>query len=170
MKENKNCKKFIYSYPHPAVTVDIVVLKKEENIWKVLLIKRAKEPYKGRWALPGGFVNIDEDLEDAAKRELKEETNLEAKKLYQFYTFGEPNRDPRERVISVGYITILPADENPANIRASSDAKEVAWVPINEIPYKPLAFDHSKIIQKAITYLKILKKAGILEEDIDGLC
>ncbi len=164
MNETRN--KFIYDYPRPAVTVDIVVLKKSADKWDILLIRRAKEPFKDKWALPGGFVEIDEDLEEAAKRELKEETNLEPTILEQFYTFGKPNRDPRGRTISVGFIAIVSEDET-ADIRPDSDAKDVRWFSLYNPP--ELAFDHKEIIEKAIETLKIWKKAGLLGDDFNGI-
>jgi len=92
-----------YEYPHPAVTVDVVVFTIENDDLKVLLIQRDQEPFEGQWAIPGGFIEIDERLSDAAKRELKEETGVSANFLEQFYTFGRPDRDPRERIITVAY-------------------------------------------------------------------
>ncbi|SFB29168.1 8-oxo-dGTP diphosphatase [Flavobacterium swingsii] len=131
------------------VTVDAVVVKKTA-VNQLLLIKRKNEPYKDCWALPGGFVDENEDLEVAAKRELEEETQVKIDSLQQFGVFGKPFRDPRGHMISVAYFGEVP--ENTIAI-ASDDAKEVAWFPINELPN--LAFDHQEIIEKAFKIFKI---------------
>jgi 8-oxo-dGTP diphosphatase len=136
---------YSYTYPHPAVTTDIVIFTLEDDLLKVLLIERANDPYKGSWALPGGFIEINEDLEDAALRELKEETGVTGVYLEQLYTFGQPNRDPRERVISVAYYALVPVDG--LKIPPNSDAKKVAWFPCTDLP--ELAFDHARIIELA---------------------
>ena len=121
-----------YEYPHPAVTVDVVIFTIRNDELKVLLIKRALEPFNGQWALPGGFVEMDESLLDAAKRELQEETGVDAAYLEQLYTFGEPKRDPRERVISVTYYALMPSDA--LEIKAASDAEGVGWFGIDDLP------------------------------------
>ncbi|MEO0579327.1 MAG: NUDIX hydrolase, partial [Pseudomonadota bacterium] len=123
---------YTYQYPHPAVTVDIAIFSIRHDALNVLLIKRAQAPFAGEWALPGGFVGIDEALEVAAARELNEETGVDAGYLEQLYTFGAPQRDPRERVISVAYFALIPSDR--LEIRAASDAEGVAWVPVSELP------------------------------------
>ena len=138
-----------YEFPHPAVTVDVVIFTIRNDELKVLLIKRALDPFLGSWALPGGFVELDESLVEAAKRELKEETGVAAAYLEQLYTFGEPNRDPRERVISVAYYALMPSDA--LEIKAASDAEGVGWFSIDELP--KLAFDHSDILTMALTRL-----------------
>ncbi|MEM6513689.1 MAG: NUDIX domain-containing protein [Pseudomonadota bacterium] len=140
---------FEYEYPHPAVTVDVVIFTVRSDELKVLLIKRALEPFRGSWALPGGFVEMDESLIDAAKRELREETGVTAAYLEQLYSFGAPDRDPRERVISVAYYALMPSDA--LEIKASSDAEGVGWFSIDELP--TLAFDHSDILEMALTRL-----------------
>jgi 8-oxo-dGTP diphosphatase len=134
-----------YKHPHPAVTTDIVIFSIDQQQLKLLLVRRKEEPYKDCWALPGGFVNIDEDLEICALRELQEETGVTAVSLEQLYTFGKPDRDPRERVITVAYYALVPIDY--LQIRAASDAKEVAWFSLNDLP--PLAFDHDVIASMA---------------------
>jgi 8-oxo-dGTP diphosphatase len=134
-----------YQYPHPAVTTDVVIFTLEDNLLKVLLIERANDPFLGNWALPGGFVEIDEDLDQAALRELQEETGVTGVYLEQLYTFGNPGRDPRERVISVAYYALVPIDS--LNISPNSDAKKVAWYACNDLP--ELAFDHPGIIDLA---------------------
>ena len=138
-----------YEFPHPAVTVDVAIFTIRNDELKVLLIKRALDPFLGSWALPGGFVELDESLVAAAKRELKEETGVSAAYLEQLYTFGEPNRDPRERVISVAYYALMPSDA--LEIKAASDAEGVGWFSFDELPQ--LAFDHSDILTMALTRL-----------------
>jgi 8-oxo-dGTP diphosphatase len=137
--------KYCYQFPHPAVTTDIVIFTVRDQQLKVLLIKRKGAPFKGRWALPGGFVNIDEDLEQCAKRELAEETGVKGVYLEQLYTFGAPKRDPRERVISVAYFALIPSQKQ--TLKAASDAESVDWFVIDELP--KLAFDHQDIIDIA---------------------
>lgn len=139
-----------YEYPHPAVTVDGVVFGYDEADLKVLLIQREQPPYRGKWALPGGFVGIDESLEAAARRELEEETGITRLYLEQLYTFGEPKRDPRERVISVAYYALVKLTDHA--VRAASDALNVAWFPVADLPQ--LAFDHEGIMEAALKRLK----------------
>jgi 8-oxo-dGTP diphosphatase len=136
---------YSYHYPHPAVTTDVVLFTIQDERLEVLLIRRGSEPFKGRWALPGGFVDIDEDLLACAKRELEEETGVTGIYLEQLYTFGTPDRDPRERVISVTYYALVPRER--LTIRAASDAEAVAWFPFQQLP--PLAFDHDQIVALA---------------------
>lgn len=136
---------YAYEYPHPAVTTDVVVFTIHEERLELLLIRRGSEPCQGMWALPGGFVAIDEDLEDCAKRELEEETGVTGIYLEQLYTYGAPHRDPRERVISVAYYALVPAER--LAIRAASDAEAVAWCPLRDL--RPLAFDHDRIVAMA---------------------
>jgi 8-oxo-dGTP diphosphatase len=136
---------YCYHYPHPAVTTDVVLFTIQDERLEVLLIRRGSEPFKGRWALPGGFVDIDEDLLACAKRELEEETGVTGIYLEQLYTFGTPDRDPRERVISVTYYALVPRER--LTIRAASDAGAVAWFPFQQLP--PLAFDHDQIVAMA---------------------
>ncbi len=136
---------YSYKYPHPAVTTDIVIFTIRQDELKVLLIKRALPPHQGEWALPGGFVNLDESLEEGARRELEEETGVSGVYLEQLYTFGQPDRDPRERVITVAYYALIPTDK--IEIRAASDAEGVSWFGMEEIP--ELAFDHQEILDAA---------------------
>lgn len=140
---------YTYAYPHLAVSTDIVIFTIQADQLKVLLIQRATDPFKDYWALPGGFVEIDEDLEDGALRELWEETGIRDIYLEQLYTFGKPGRDPRERVITVAYYALAPIDQLSAT--ASSDAKNLAWFPVSELP--ELAFDHNEIISTAMQRL-----------------
>ena len=141
---------FQYEYAHPAVTTDIVVFTIRHDALKVLLIRRAEDPYLGSWALPGGFVEIAEGLDAAAARELAEETGVSGVFLEQLYTFGRPDRDPRERVITVAYYALIPSDR--IQIRAASDAEAVGWFTLEEAP--PLAFDHEEIIDMALERLR----------------
>lgn len=134
-----------YDYPHPAVTTDIVVFTVDEGVLKLPLIRRKVAPYQGRWALPGGFVEIDESVDACAARELAEETGLAGIYLEQLYTFGEPKRDPRERVISVAYYALAPL--RGLILRAGSDAADAAWHDIDDLPR--LAFDHGDIVAMA---------------------
>lgn len=139
---------YTYAYPHPAVTVDVALFAGRGAARRLLLIRRAQPPFAGSWALPGGFVEIDEDLPDAARRELAEETGLTAPALRQLGAYGTPGRDPRERVISVVYLAELPATAPPA---AGSDAAEAAWFELSALP--ALAFDHARIIDDAVAAL-----------------
>ena len=136
---------FCYQYPHPAVTTDIVVFTIRNKELDILLVRRANAPFQGQWALPGGFVDIDEDLDICAERELYEETNVRDVFLEQLYTFGQHNRDPRERIITVAYYALIPADK--IKPKAGSDAAEVNWFPMSKLP--ELAFDHNHILEKA---------------------
>ncbi len=141
---------FTYKYPHPAVTVDGVVFGYDDADLKVLLIQRAQAPFEGKWALPGGFVEMDEGLDVAVRRELEEETGITRLYLEQLYTFGEPKRDPRERVISVAYYALVKLADHA--VRAASDARNVAWFPVADLP--ALAFDHEDIVEMALKRLK----------------
>jgi len=136
---------YTYQHPHPAVTTDIVIFTIRQDELKVLLVKRANAPFQGEWALPGGFVALDESLEEGARRELQEETGVAGVYLEQLYTFGKPDRDPRERVITVAYYALIPTDE--VEIRAATDAEGVSWYGMEELPN--LAFDHAEILDAA---------------------
>lgn len=131
-----------YAYPHPAVTTDVVIFSIRDNSLKLLLIKRGGKPFRGKWALPGGFVQPDESLDAGARRELQEETGLSGVFLEQLYTFGEPGRDPRERVITVAYYALIPSEQ--ISLQAATDAEAVGWFAMDELP--PLAFDHADIV------------------------
>ncbi len=142
---------YCYEYPRPALTVDCVIFGLDAgSVLKVLLIQRANEPYLGYWALPGGFVGIDEDLEAAALRELEEETGVRDVYIEQFHTFGRPDRDPRGRVVSVAHYALVNLEDHP--VHPSSDARCVQWFEIDQLP--PLAFDHDEIMVVAIECLR----------------
>jgi 8-oxo-dGTP diphosphatase len=143
-----------YQYPRAMNTVDAVVFGKFGNRIKVLLIQRGNEPFKNKWAFPGGFVEMDEKLITSAIRELKEETGLENVALQQFRAYGNPGRDPRGRNISVIFFGFT--DENNANINAADDAENANWFALDEIP--PMAFDHNKILNDLIDHLTLLPK------------
>jgi 8-oxo-dGTP diphosphatase len=134
---------FTYKYPRPALTVDAIIVAGRNDQSMILLILRKSDPYKGKWALPGGFANVDETLENACKRELKEETGLTDVELTQFYTFDAIDRDPRERVISTVFYGRL---NEPAPVVGGDDALEARWFPISSLP--EMAFDHQIIIRK----------------------
>jgi 8-oxo-dGTP diphosphatase len=134
-------KKHCYEYPRPALTVDVVVLT-DEAAPRVLLIRRKTDPFAGRWALPGGFVDVNEPLEDAARRELREETGIKVKKLEQVMACGDPGRDPRGWTVTVVHQTVVKADA--VKPQAADDAAEVGWHPLDRLP--EMAFDHGKIL------------------------
>jgi 8-oxo-dGTP diphosphatase len=136
---------YSYPYPHPALTTDIAVFTLREGRLCVLLIERAEEPYAGAWALPGGFLRMDETLDACARRELMEETGVEASILFPFANYSEPDRDPRERVISAAYLALMPFDS--MSPRADSDAAAVQWAHLDDLPQ--LAFDHADIVDGA---------------------
>jgi 8-oxo-dGTP diphosphatase len=137
--------KFSYEYPRAALTVDGVVFGYDAGELKILLIKRALEPYRGQWALPGGFVRVDESLDEAARRELEEETGLRDIYLEQLYTFGALTRDPRERIVSVAYYALVKSTYQIP--QANTDAEEARWFALSDLPV--VAFDHADIIDCA---------------------
>ncbi len=134
-----------YEYPRPALTVDCVVFGLDAEDLKVLLIQRDLEPFAGRWALPGGFVHVDESLEQAARRELQEETGLANVYLEQLYTFGDIGRDPRERIVTVAYYALVKLSDH--KVQAATDARNAAWFGVDDLP--KLAFDHDGILAAA---------------------
>ena len=140
---------YTYKYPRPAVTADCVVITKEAEP-KVLLIQRGNPPFKGDWAFPGGFMNMDETTEQCAVRELEEETGLKIAELHQIGTYSKVDRDPRGRTITVAYLAIVDA---PVAVTGQDDAANAEWWPIDALP--PLAFDHCDIMQDAINAYKI---------------
>ncbi len=141
---------YTYKYPRAALTVDAVVFGFDEAELKVLLIQRGLPPFKGKWALPGGFVHVDETIDEAVRRELSEETGLSDIFLEQLYTFGAVGRDPRERIVSVAYYALVTLAEHPA--AGASDASDAAWFPATHPP--ALAFDHAEILKTALQRLR----------------
>lgn len=139
--------KYCYDYPRPAVTADIIILKLFNSQQSVLLIERKHPPFEGMWALPGGFLEMDETLEEAALRELQEETGITGVKLAQFHTFSKVNRDPRHRTITTVFIG--QADEHTVTPEAGDDAAKVRWFPLENLP--PLAFDHGEVMEMVIS-------------------
>ena len=140
---------YTYKYPRPAVTADCVVITREAEP-KVLLIQRGYDPYKGCWAFPGGFMNMDETTEQCAIRELEEETGLKVSTVYQIGTYSKVNRDPRGRTITVAYIAII---DSPLEVQGRDDAAKAEWFPISDLP--ELAFDHEEIMSDAINFYAI---------------
>ncbi|MBD3636991.1 MAG: NUDIX hydrolase [Crocinitomicaceae bacterium] len=128
-------------WPRIDITVDAIVLKEERDDYSVLLIKRKNEPYKNKWAFPGGFLDEGETLQEAAIRELKEETDVDIHELRQLHVFDDPNRDPRKRIISVPHYVVINHD---VNIKASDDAEDVQWFRLDQLP--SLAFDHQEMM------------------------
>jgi 8-oxo-dGTP diphosphatase len=141
-------KPYCYKHPRPAVTADIALFRERDTGVEVLLIQRANEPFKEFWALPGGFVDENEPLEHAAKRELKEETGITRVKIEQVKAFGDPGRDPRGHTVSILFAGLVRDNLRP---RAGDDAQAAAWCDASRLP--PLAFDHSKVIKAAIEHL-----------------
>lgn len=137
---------YTYDYPHFAITVDAVIFTKSDEGLSVLLIRRAHEPFMDCWAFPGGYINIDEVIDNAVYRELKEETNISNVSLKRFDVFDALDRDPRERTVSVVYYGFMDGSNVP--IKAGDDAKDVQWFPVNKLP--ELAFDHSEILKKIL--------------------
>ncbi len=136
---------FSYEFPRAALTVDCVVFGLDEEDLQVLLIQRDLPPFEGRWALPGGFLRLDETLDECARRELSEETGIENVYLEQLYTIGELDRDPRERVVTVAYYALVKLSDH--RVEAATDARNAAWFSVEDVP--PLAFDHEDILHMA---------------------
>lgn len=146
MSETSNL--YTYRYPHPAVTTDCVIFTFHEDQLKVLLIRRGIEPFKGQWALPGGFMRIDESAEECAHRELREETGVTGCPIKQFHTFSRPDRDPRERVLTIAFYALVKWQE----AKGADDAEFADWIPLDKLP--DLAFDHAEIIQGALEAIR----------------
>lgn len=132
---------YTYKFPRPALTVDAIVYTKENNSVFVLFVKRGEEPFEGKWALPGGFVHIDERLENSCIRELHEETGLKVDNMVQYKTYDAIDRDPRGRTISVVHFTEIAGKEK---VKGSDDAAQASWFPVTDLP--DLAFDHTQIV------------------------
>lgn len=137
---------YSYVYPRPALTADCIIFGRDvAGGYKVLLIQRGNEPFKGMWALPGGFMNMDETLEQCARRELKEETGLDTPvRFEEIGSFSTVDRDPRGRTVTVAYLAVVPMSE----VKGGDDAAAAQWFPLDALP--PLAFDHEEIMQRAI--------------------
>jgi len=163
-------------FERPSLTCDIVIFSEYEGTLLTLLVKRKGAPFKGFWALPGGFANANETLEESARRELQEETNVKSLKLHQFGAYGDPGRDPRTWVVSVGYLALIPWDlveKNPPF--AGDDAAEVAWAKADPSLLPHIAFDHTNILKDAISHVRnhmygddILSPLFTKAEIIDG--
>jgi 8-oxo-dGTP diphosphatase len=136
---------YTYKYPRPAVTVDMLVFREQKSQLEILLIRRNHGPFEGKWALPGGFMDMNETLEEAAARELHEETGLKDISLTQLKAYSAIHRDPRHRTVSVTFMGFLTGNQEPV---AGDDARETAWFPVQKLP--PLAFDHQQIIADAL--------------------
>jgi 8-oxo-dGTP diphosphatase len=152
---------YTYDYERPAVTVDVALLGLRDGVLQTLLIKRGHYPFEGMWALPGGFVDVKEDLEAAALRELQEETGVTGVKIEQFYTFGDPFRDPRTRIIAVVHYALVRLGD--LTVKAGDDASDARWFPAYSPPQ--MAFDHDKVVQMLLNYLrfKVRHTAAVFE-------
>ena len=137
---------YVYDYPRPCVTVDAVVFRKRDGIRETLLIRRKNYPFEGQWAFPGGFIDMEETLEEAVVRELEEETGLKGVKLEQLKAFSAVNRDPRHRTIGIAFFGF--ADGKGSEVSGGDDAAEARWFPIDDMP--PLAFDHDRMFEAAL--------------------
>lgn len=154
--------KYIYAWPRPMVAADAAVFGFFAGKTKLLLVNRRNEPFKGQWCLPGGFVDIDEELDDAVARELAEETAITGVKLEQVHSFGECGRDPRGRVITVTYMGII--QRGAAKVKAGDDAAKAKWFDIDKLP-KKLAFDHNDVAKFVI---KKLKRRKVYKLNVKG--
>lgn len=144
MTKNMEELTYQYKYPHPSVTTDNVIFGFDGQTVKVLLIERGGEPYKGYWAFPGGFLEMDESAEEGARRELMEETGLTTGVVRQFHAFSAPDRDPRERVLTIAFYSLVRMSE----VKGMDDARRAGWFPLNEVPR--LAFDHEEMLRVAL--------------------
>lgn len=144
---------FTYKYPRPALTADCLVFAKTSDGVSLLLVQRGNEPYKGKWAFPGGFMNMDETTAEAARRELQEETGLVVGEVHQIGAFDKVDRDPRGRVITVAYYTLI---DGELEVKGGDDAALAKWFPLNNLP--PLAFDHKQILDCALSSCSLLTR------------
>ena len=140
--------KYHYKYPHPSVTTDCVIFGFDGTRLNILLVERGIEPFKGRWAFPGGFLKMDETALQGAKRELFEETGLKDAYIHQFHAFSGVDRDPRERVITIAYFALVRISE----VKGGDDAAKAQWFPLDKVP--SLAFDHDQILREATNELR----------------
>lgn len=137
---------YTYEYPRPSLTVDVVLFRKQQDGLDLLLIQRKNDPYRGGWALPGGFVDENEGLQDAACRELKEETTVEGMVLHQFRAYGDPGRDPRGHTVSIVFTGTT--ERAGLSVEAQDDAAAIGWFPVSALP--ELAFDHQSIVEEVL--------------------
>ena len=165
---------YSYKYPHPSVTTDCVIFGFDGEKLSVLLVERGREPFKGRWAFPGGFLNMDESADEGARRELEEETGLTGAYIRQFHAFTAPDRDPRERVISIAYYSLV----RLRDVRAGDDAAGARWFPLDAVP--ELAFDHDRMLEMAKRALRLQislepdgfrqSPEGFSEDELSRIC
>ena len=156
-----------YPFPRPSVTVDAVILRPQGDRYALLLIERAKAPFAGQWALPGGFLDMDEDLQTAAQRELQEETGLPiTRPMVQVGAYGAVNRDPRGRTITVAYGLVLTEEEAQAPVQGQDDARRAEWHAIDDLP--TLAFDHAHVVQDALAILLARKYHGLRAYELEN--
>lgn len=164
---------YTYEYPRPAVTVDALVFWLQEKDMQILLIKRKKDPFKGCWSFPGGFMDMNEPPEVAVTRELDEETGLKLKEMVQFGAFGAVNRDPRQRTVSIAYFKVL--NEDPGPVKGADDADDACWFSLHDMPLR-LAFDHKDVLVRAKVFADMYFRTalpgsdeafGLSKEEID---
>ncbi|AHM59185.1 hydrolase, NUDIX family protein [Flammeovirgaceae bacterium 311] len=153
---------YTYDYPRPSVTVDAIVFWLQPQDLQVLLIKRKQDPFKGCWSFPGGFMDINETPEEAVTRELAEETGLKLKHMVQIGAFGAVNRDPRQRTISIAYLSVL--NEDPGPIEGDDDAAEACWFSLHDMPLR-LAFDHKDIFTQAKVFTDMYFRTAVAGSD-----
>ena len=166
---------YTYDYPRPAVTVDAIVFWLQPQDMQVLLIKRKQDPFKGCWAFPGGFMDMNEPPETAVVRELEEETGLQVKNVVQIGAFGAVNRDPRHRTVSIAYLSIF--CEEPPAVKGADDASEACWISLHDVPMR-MAFDHKDVLAHAKVFADMYFRTalpgseeafGLSESDIEQL-
>lgn len=140
---------YCYEFPRPAVTVDVALFRRDGDHWSILLIRRGNDPFAGKYALPGGFVDEMEPLADAARRELREETSIEVDRLHQLRAYGEPGRDPRGHTVSIAHCAVV---DRAVTAASGDDADAAEWFRIDQLP--GLAFDHDQIVHDAVEWLR----------------